>query len=59
LIAPPRPSVVSCGDELTADGRPLAERPALDAEGFTVASAGGGDFVVRIRRDAARNVAVS
>jgi hypothetical protein len=44
---------------VTADGRPLAERPALDAEGFTVASAGGGDFVVRIRRDAARSVAVS
>jgi hypothetical protein len=44
---------------VTADGRPLGERPALDAEGFTVVPAGGGDFVIRIRRDGARSVAVS
>jgi hypothetical protein len=42
-----------------ADGRPLAARSGLDAEGFTVESAGGGDFVVRVRRDAARSVAIS
>ncbi|HEV7461813.1 MAG TPA: hypothetical protein VGN78_14845 [Solirubrobacteraceae bacterium] len=44
---------------VTADGRSLAERSGLDAEGFTVVSAGGGDFVVRVRRDAARAVAIS
>jgi hypothetical protein len=33
--------------------------PGHDAEGYTVASTGGGDFVVRIRRDAVRNVAIS
>jgi hypothetical protein len=44
---------------LTADGRPLGARAGLDGEGFTVESAGGGDFVVRVRRDAARTVAIS
>lgn len=42
-----------------ADGRPLAERSGLDAEGFTLASAGGGEFVVRVSRDGARTVAIS
>jgi hypothetical protein len=42
-----------------ADGRPLAVRPGLDAEGYTLDAAGGGDFVVRVRRDAVRNVAIS
>jgi hypothetical protein len=42
-----------------ADGRPLAARPGLDAEGFSVESAGGGDVVVRVRRDNARSVSVS
>ena len=44
---------------VTADGRSLGERAGLDDEGFTVESAGGGDFVVRVRRDAARTVAIS
>lgn len=44
---------------VTVDGRPLAARDNLGAEGFTVESAGGGDFVVRVRRDAANHVAIS
>jgi hypothetical protein len=44
---------------VTADGRSLDAQDTLDAEGFTVEPAGGGDFVVRVRRDAARNVAIS
>ena len=32
---------------------------ALDGEGFTVSRADGGDFILRVRRDAARAISIS
>ncbi|MCW3045887.1 MAG: hypothetical protein JWO74_171 [Solirubrobacterales bacterium] len=44
---------------VTADGRPLQRRARLDQAGYTVTPLRGGDVVVRVRRDAARDVAIS
>jgi hypothetical protein len=44
---------------VTADGRPLARRARLDLAGYTVTPLPGGDVVVRIRRDAGRDVAIT
>jgi hypothetical protein len=44
---------------VTADGQPLALRARLDQAGYTVAPLQGGDLVVRVRRDAARDVAIT
>jgi hypothetical protein len=44
---------------ITADGRPLLRLAKLDQPGYSVAPLQDGDVVVRIRRDAAREVAVT
>lgn len=44
---------------VTADNEPLAERPALDAAGFTVKPLSNGDCIVSIRHDNATHVVVT
>jgi hypothetical protein len=44
---------------VTSDGRALQSRAALDGAGFTVTPVDGDDFVVKVRRESARSVAIS
>ena len=45
-----------CPESIRADGRRLKERPALDANGYTLTPLSNGDWIVTIRHDGCRNV---
>jgi hypothetical protein len=44
---------------VTGNGRALALRSELDGQGYTVTSMGGGDVLVRIRRDSTGDILIS
>ena len=45
-------------DAITADGRPLAPRADLKANGYTVAKLPCGDAIISVRHDGARSIVV-
>lgn len=45
--------------DITAGGRALVKRNDLEAEGYTVEDLGGGDFALRIRHEAGRDIVVT
>ncbi|MEW5980074.1 MAG: hypothetical protein AB1898_30130 [Acidobacteriota bacterium] len=45
--------------QVTAGGKPLQERTDLNSSGYTVQALEGGDYVVRLRHEKAREIAVA
>ncbi len=47
-----------CPTSIQADGRRLKERPALDANGYSLAPLSNGDWIVTVRHDGCRDIQV-